>query len=76
MEENYHLTEIQECSICYENVSVSNIVKINCNHEFCGFCVKKIINSDIKNCAFCRTKIECILVNNSEMEKKILDGII
>jgi hypothetical protein len=57
-----------DCSICYENTLINDMVKLNCNHEFCGFCVKKIIHSDIKNCAFCRKNIDCINVKTLEME--------
>lgn len=66
--------KLQECSICYESIEKNNMVKINCAHEFCGFCIKKIMNSDIKNCAFCREKIHCIKVKSLEMEKILLSS--
>lgn len=65
---NIDLFKKEECSICYECIEVKNIVKLNCFHEFCGCCVKKIIHSEIKKCAFCRKTIDCIKVKNKEME--------
>jgi hypothetical protein len=59
----------EECSICYEQTEYSNKVKLNCNHDFCGFCVKKIIEKNNKPCcAFCRVTIEKIEVNSMNME--------
>lgn len=58
----------EDCSICYENMKKVKMVQINCLHEFCGTCVKKIIHSNIKKCAFCRQPIESVKVKNKEME--------
>jgi hypothetical protein len=63
-----NLISKEECSICYENIEINKIVKINCSHEFCVGCIKKIINSDIKKCALCRNNIDCIKVKNTEIE--------
>lgn len=64
-----------ECFICFEQREHSKMVKLNCNHEFCGFCVKQIFVNNNKNkpscCAFCREKIESIEVKNEEMEKML-----
>ena len=65
---NIDVNKKEDCAICYENTLINDMVKLNCSHEFCGFCVKKIIHSDIKNCAFCRKKIEFINVKNTEMQ--------
>jgi len=53
------------CSICYNYTSNDNKVLLNCCHEFCGDCTKKLINiSDDPTCAYCRTKINSITVKN------------
>jgi hypothetical protein len=66
-EEKQH--DQEECSICYELTEYSNKVKLNCEHEFCGFCVKKIIEKNNKPCcAFCRVDLEKITVNSMNME--------
>jgi hypothetical protein len=59
----------EECSICYEQTEYSNKVKLNCDHEFCGFCVKKIIEKNNQPCcALCRVNIDKIQVNSMNME--------
>ena len=65
----------EDCSICYEEISHVNMVSLNCNHNFCGSCLsqtlKKCNPSNLPCCALCRTKIECIMIN----DVKILDII-
>jgi hypothetical protein len=61
--------KLTECSICYEEIEDLNMVKFNCNHDFCGLCVKTIIEKNNNPCcAFCRCKIEKIEVKNKEIE--------
>ena len=65
-------TVLEECSICYEETEYSNKVKLHCNHEFCGFCVKKIIQKNNHPCcAFCRLEITKIETKTSIMEMYI-----
>ena len=60
----------EECSICYELTEYSNQVKLNCDHEFCGSCVKKIIEKNNQPCcAFCRVNIEKIEVKSINMQQ-------
>ena len=60
----------EECSICYELTEYSNQVKLNCDHEFCGGCVKKIIEKNNQPCcAFCRVPIEKIKVKTMNMQE-------
>jgi hypothetical protein len=58
----------EDCAICYEDVQSSNMVSLNCNHNFCGNCLsqtlKKCNPNSVPCCALCRTKIECIIVND------------
>jgi len=58
----------EECSICYEEIETSNMVSLNCNHSFCGTCLsqtfKKCNPNSLPCCALCRTKIECVMVND------------
>lgn len=59
----------KECSICYEDKEQVNFVKLNCEHEFCGICVKTIIDKNNNpSCAFCRKKIEKLEIYNDENE--------
>ena len=47
-----------ECAICLENVTTHHIVKLNCNHEFCGECITETLKTAQANkapsCALCR----------------------
>jgi hypothetical protein len=47
-----------ECAICLENVTTHHVVKLNCNHEFCGECITETLKSVQSNkapsCALCR----------------------
>ena len=45
-----------ECSVCYTDLTVKNIVNTKCNHLFCKECFWKW--ADEKNsCPMCRTNI-------------------
>jgi hypothetical protein len=60
-----------KCPICLDVLStVFNTRRgENCDHEFCGFCVKKIIEKNNQpSCAFCRVSIEKIEVKTMNME--------
>lgn len=63
------LNKLNECSICYEEKSNINFVKVNCSHEFCCGCMKKTIdttNTELK-CPLCRTKITSLKFKNKEI---------
>jgi len=52
--------DLLECSICYEEVGTEKIVRLNCNHEFCGECmsthIKKALSPTV-TCPMCRSDI-------------------
>lgn len=66
-----------ECCICLNNeVNRSEIVKLNCEHQFCGECVINILKKHNKSselkpcCALCRAPISQIAVNDNEILTK------
>lgn len=70
--EKFDPMEEKECSICYENIQVEHISKLNCGHEFCNTCLVNTIKSDKRkeaHCAYCRTPIKKIYVKNEEYFK-------
>jgi uncharacterized protein YfcZ (UPF0381/DUF406 family) len=70
LDEETEREKTEECSICYEVTEYSNQVKLNCDHEFCGSCVKKIIEKNNQPCcAFCRVPIEKIKVKTMNMQE-------
>ena len=56
-----------ECAICYGNINYENKVKMNCNHNFCGVCIKQTFvycKTLSPVCALCREPIKQILLQN------------
>jgi hypothetical protein len=64
--------EVNNCCICMcDDVKISDLVKLNCCHQFCGECITKTLekhSSDIKpvSCALCRATVTRIDVNSSD----------
>jgi hypothetical protein len=77
-EQNDKLIKI-ECNICYEIHNSENFIKLNCNHEFCKGCVKKILKScRIFNdpcCAYCREQIITFTYKNETIQTEFCDLI-
>ena len=64
-------TELCECCICMNNeISQDDIVKLNCEHQFCGDCIISTLkqhnkSSELKpGCALCRATMTNIEVAN------------
>lgn len=56
--------KIDECSICYLNITDSNVVELNCNHQFCGNCVNELFKLKCEPmCALCREPIKNVSSN-------------
>jgi len=64
------LKNFEDCAICYDNVSCMDFVKLNCNHEFCGCCIKNTFKyhneTNNPSCAMCRQPMVCFTVKNVE----------
>lgn len=61
-----------ECSICYENIKTEDLIKLNCNHEFCGNCIKESLklhnNIYVRpNCALCRETMTTFYVKKTDI---------
>jgi len=70
--------EVCECAICLnDEINNSDIVRLNCEHQFCGDCVISILKTHKKSsefaprCALCRTDILEIKTNNTDVQAKI-----
>ena len=53
---------VEECAICYENTKCMDLVKLNCEHKFCGDCINRSLKAHNNmycgpTCALCRTKM-------------------
>jgi hypothetical protein len=70
--------EVCECAICLNNeINRSDIVTLNCEHQFCGDCIVGTLKTHKKSsefeprCALCRTNISEIKTNNADVQAKI-----
>lgn len=71
---NEKMTEVIECSICYDTTNETQNVRLNCGHEYCGKCIinsLKLCATDIPSCAMCRTEIVNIKCKNNEIKEEL-----
>lgn len=69
--------EVDDCPICYEEVSNKNEVKLNCNHIFCCACIKHSLKSyDRQTCALCRTPTTSYSVKNTDVYNVVAEHCI
>jgi hypothetical protein len=62
-----------ECPVCYET---QYPVLTNCDHAFCGDCIKtmsKTARSDYISCALCRSVVTTIFVSNIETADRMVE---
>jgi hypothetical protein len=68
----------EDCSICYEEVEISDEIVLNCGHQFCGLCIDKTINTYTNygkpSCALCRTEISTLNIKNQEIYKQLVSS--
>jgi len=79
--DNEKFEDVEDCAICYESITDMNIVKLNCNHNFCGCCIKNTLHHNDKpyinpSCALCRNPISRFIVKNLETYNLIADHCI
>jgi hypothetical protein len=70
--------EVCECAICLNSeISKSNVVTLNCEHQFCGDCIIGTLKSHKKTseleprCALCRANISEIKTNSADVLARI-----
>ena len=67
-----HNEDNNDCCICMrDDVKISDLVKLNCCHQFCGECVTKTLENHSSNkkpvsCALCRANVTRIDGNSSD----------
>lgn len=49
---------MNNCTICFENISFDNNCITNCNHNFCKNCLDEWFKKNKDTCPICRTKIK------------------
>lgn len=67
----------EDCAICYESVKTQNMVQLNCEHRFCGLCIKETLKTHNKicgpSCALCRTQMNSFYIKNPEIYNLIAE---
>jgi len=73
--ENADHYEVDECAICYENVTEHHMVHLNCSHRFCEECVTKTLKTiqprQMPTCALCRTEVTSFETHEPTISKKL-----
>lgn len=62
----------EDCAICYESIKCMDLVKLNCEHKFCGSCIAGSLKAHNNmycgpSCALCRTQMVSFSVKNPEI---------
>ena len=63
-----------ECSICFEDCAVVEMVWFDCGHGQCISCTQKLL-SEVHNCALCRANVKSVCVKytkNQGTKKEIM----
>ncbi len=47
-----------ECSVCFNTITLEQLCITNCNHNFCKECLDKWFNIGKSSCPMCRTPID------------------
>jgi len=66
-----------ECPICYTESKQFDGVSTNCNHDFCGSCIKtylhtmQTVHTKEPDCPMCRSKLSVLTIKNVELFNEI-----
>jgi len=67
--------EIMDCPICLEEISMNDMVTLQCNHNhtFCSNCILNQLNKvqTIPKCALCRQDMKQFIIRSTEVEHKL-----
>lgn len=62
------ISEEDDCPICLISINPDEIIKLNCNHKFCGCCLKQsMIKYQNQKCALCRAPTTSVSVKTEQM---------
>lgn len=80
LKEEQPTTNTEMCSICFEDVCVNDMVKLNCPHEFCGSCMKQCFETHTKTgnpcCAMCRSPIQSFHFKNRQTYDLLVGSLV
>ena len=78
-ETDEELEEVSECAVCYDSVKLLDSVTLNCDHQFCGGCIKnlcQIVQKRHLNCPLCREQICSFIVKSDELLDSVAENCI
>jgi len=70
-----------ECPLCFDSFASAELIVTNCNHSFCGICIKGFADS-IKdktkkpNCPMCRADLTEFKIGNQQVYNEISEHIL
>ena len=69
------------CPLCFDEFAATDLIVTNCNHSFCGTCIKGFADSikdkiQIPNCPMCRTDLTGFKVGNQQIYEEIQEHIL
>lgn len=66
-----------ECAICFDSITRTNQVTLNCSHQFCGVCINDCLekSNGKLSCALCRTQITSISSKNIDIYSNLCKKI-
>jgi hypothetical protein len=69
------------CPLCFDDFAATDVVVTNCNHSFCGTCIKGFSTSikdktKIPNCPMCRTNLTEFKVGSQQVYEDIQSHIL
>ena len=75
------LEKCEDCPICYELLKLADTVTINCEHKFCGTCIKETLNLHNNiytkpSCALCRTEMKTFVMTNQDVYNLVAEHCI
>jgi hypothetical protein len=76
--EDEHLDEICQCSICWDDKELRQFVKLNCSHEFCKDCITQTLRTETRRnltCALCRSEISTIASRTQELHDELSENV-
>ncbi len=70
-----------DCAICFDTKTTAELIKLNCDHNFCGICIKGILTAheDMYKgpaCALCRIPMTTFTVRSEETSNIVFEHCI
>ena len=69
------------CPLCFDDVTAIDVVITNCNHSYCGTCIKEFATVDKDktkkpNCPMCRTDLTSFKIGNQNVYNEVREHIL